>query len=60
MILLAKLLATDFDMSDLEKKAKITETKRIKETLESRKGLRPNASRGSQLIGGKSLADLFD
>ena len=32
MILLAKLLATDFDMSDLEKKAKITETKRIKET----------------------------
>ena len=60
MILLAKLLATDFDMSDLEKKAKITETKRIKETLESRKGLRPNASRGSQLTGGKSLADLFD
>ena len=60
MILLAKLLATDFDMSDLEKKAKITETKRIKETLESRKGLRPSASRGSQLTGGKSLADLFD
>ena len=33
---------------------------RIKETLESRKGLRPNASRSSQLTGGKSLADLFD
>ena len=60
MILLAKLLSTNFDMSDLEKKAKITETRKIKENLESRKGLRPTASRGSQLSGGKSLADLFD
>lgn len=60
MLLLAKLLASDFDMSDLEKKAKLTETKKIKESLESRKNLRPSESRGSQLTGGKSLSDLWN
>lgn len=60
MLLLAKLLASDFDMTDLEKKAKLTETKKIKENLESRKDLRPSESRGSQLTGGKSLSDLWN
>lgn len=60
MLLLAKLLATDFDMSEFEKKAKIQETKKIKENLESRKGFRPSTSSGGNLAGGKSLSDLWD
>lgn len=60
MVLLAKLLSTGFDMTDLEKKAKIKETQKIKESLESRSGIRPGTSRGAQLTGGKSLSDLWD
>lgn len=56
LLAIAKLLQSDFDMSDFEKKAKLQETRKIKENLESRKGLRPTASSGME---GKSLADLF-
>ena len=58
LLAIAKLLQTDFDMSDFEKKAKLQETKKIRENLESRKGLRPTTS-SSSLGEGKSLADLF-
>lgn len=58
LLAIAKLLQSDFDMSDFEKKAKLQETKKIKENLESRKGLRPTASSGTSMEG-KSLADLF-
>lgn len=58
MILLAKLVESDFDMSDFEKKVITKKTRKVKSNLEQRKGLRSNNS-GSSLEGG-SLADLFN
>lgn len=60
LLTLAKILHSDFDLSEFEKKAKLSVSKNIKESLESRKGLRPTASSSSSLTGGKSLADLFE
>lgn len=57
MVLLAKLLESDFDMSDFEKQVKTKTTRKVKSNLEQRKSLRPNNS-GSSLEG-SSLADLF-
>ena len=58
MILLAKLLKSDFDFSDFEKQIKNKEVKKLKENLESRKGLRPTSS-GKSSMEGKSLGDIF-
>lgn len=58
MILLAKLVQSDFDMSDFEKQAKTKTTRKVKSNLEQRKSLRPNNS-GSSLEG-SSLAELFN
>lgn len=58
MILLAKLVESDFDMSDFEKQAKTKTTRKVKTNLEQRKSLRPNNS-GSSLEG-SSLAELFN
>jgi hypothetical protein len=57
MILLAKLISTDFDMSDFEKKTITKKTRDIKSNLEQRKNLRPTGSGSSS--GGSSLAELF-
>ena len=58
IILLAKMLNSDFDLSDLEKQIKNKEVNKLKENLESRKDLRPrnSSSTGSQ---GKSLGEIF-
>lgn len=58
MILLAKLVESDFDMSDFEKQITTKKTKQVKSNLEQRKGMRPSNS-GSSLKG-SSLADLFN
>jgi len=58
MILLAKLVQSDFDMSDFEKQVKTKTTRKVKSNLEQRKSLRPNNS-GSSLEG-SSLAELFN
>jgi hypothetical protein len=58
MILLAKLISTDFDMSDFEKKTITKKTREIKSKLEQRQNLRP-ASSGSSFGGTKSLAEFF-
>jgi hypothetical protein len=58
MILLAKLISSDFDMKDFEKATVTKKTQQIKSNLEQRKGLRPTNS-GSSLEG-KGLADLFN
>lgn len=58
MILLAKLLSSDFDFSEFEKQIKTKEVRKLKENLESRKGLRPTGSSGTQTEG-KSLGDIF-
>lgn len=58
MILLAKLVQSDFDMTDFEKQAKTKQTRKVKSNLEQRKSLRPNNS-GSSLEG-SSLAELFN
>ena len=58
MILLAKLINSDFDMKDLEKATITKKTKQIKSNLEQRKGLRPTNSGSS--LDGNSLADLFN
>lgn len=58
MVLLAKLISTDFDMSEIEKKVTTKNTKQIKNNLEQRKTLRPSNS-GSSLKG-SSLAELFN
>ena len=58
MILLAKLINNDFDVSDLKKKTVTEETRKIKSNLEQRRNLRPTKS-GSSLEG-SSLADLFN
>lgn len=57
LVLLAKLINSDFDMSAFEKKAKTKNTREIKTKLEQRKSLRPTASGSS--AEGKTLADLF-
>ena len=57
-ILLAKLLMSDFDMSDLEKQIKNKEVKKLKENLESRKDLRPGSSTGKGTQG-RSLGEIF-
>lgn len=58
MILLAKLVESDFDMSDFEKQVTTKKVKQVKSNLEQRKGMRPSNS-GSSLKG-SSLADLFN
>lgn len=60
MLLLAKLLSTDFDMQDFEKRANLNQTKKIKENLESRKGFRPSSTNKGGLGGGQSLSDLWN
>lgn len=57
MLLLAKLIHTDFDMSQFEKATKTKTTKKIKSNLEQHRNLRPNKSGSSST--GSSLADLF-
>lgn len=59
LILLAKLLKSDFDLSSFEKSVKSKEIKKLKETLESRKGLRPTNSSRNSFNTGKSLSELF-
>lgn len=58
MILLAKLIESDFDMTSFEKQTITKKTKQVKSNLEQRKNLRPNNSGSS--LGGSSLADLFN
>jgi hypothetical protein len=58
MVLLAKLVESDFDMSDFEKQVTTKKTKQVKSNLEQRKGMRPSNS-GSSLKG-SNLADLFN
>lgn len=58
MILLAKLVSSDFDMKEFEKATVTKKTQQIKSNLEQRKNLRPTNS-GSSLEG-NSLADLFN
>lgn len=57
MILLAKLMESDFDLSGFEKQIVTNKTKQVKSNLEQRKNLRPNNSGSS--LSGSSLADLF-
>lgn len=57
IILLAKLIESDFNMSDFEKKADAKKTKEIKTNLEQRKSMRTFNSGSS--LNGSSLADLF-
>jgi len=58
MILLAKLVESDFDMSDFEKRVTTKKIKEVKTNLEQRKGLKSFNS-GSSLKG-SNLADLFN
>jgi len=58
MVLLAKLISNDFDMSDFEKKVTTKNTRNIKSNLEQRKNLRPSNS-GSSLQGA-SLSEFFN
>ena len=58
MILLAKLVENDFDMSDFEKQITTKKTKQVKSNLEQRKGMRPSNSGSS--FKGSNLADLFN
>lgn len=58
MVLLAKLVNSDFDMKEFEKATVTKKTKQIKSNLEQRKNLRPTNS-GSSLEG-SNLADLFN
>lgn len=57
MLLLAKLVSSDFDMTQFEKQTITKKTKQIKSNLEQRKNLRPSNSGGSSQ--GSGLADLF-
>lgn len=57
MILLAKLLDSDFDMTSFERKATTQTAKKIKSKLEQHRGTTTNS--GSSLGGGGSLADFF-
>lgn len=56
MILLAKIIDSDFDMSGFEKKAETRTTRKIKSRLEQHKSTSTNS--GSSL-GGGSIADFF-
>ena len=58
VVLLAKLLKSDFDFSTVAKTAVTKKTKEIKRNIEQRQNTRPNGSGSS--IGGKDLASLFD
>lgn len=58
MILLAKLIESDFDFSGLEKATKTKQTRQVKSNLEQRKNLRPGGSGSSSQ--GVSLAEYFD
>ena len=58
MILLAKLMNSDFDLKDFEKATVTKTTKKIKSNLEQRKGLRPSSSGSS--LDSNSLAELFN
>jgi hypothetical protein len=58
MLLLAKLVNSDFDLSAFEKATITKKTKEIKSNIEQRRNMRPNNS-GSSLEG-NSLADLFN
>jgi|SRR6187402_520528 len=58
MVLLAKLVESDFDMSGFEKTVKTKQTRKVKNDIEQRRGLRPSNS-GSSLQG-KNLAELFN
>ena len=57
MVLLAKLVNNDFDMSDFEKKVITNKTKQIKTNLEQRKNTKTNTFGSS--VRGKSVADYF-
>jgi len=57
MILLAKLVNSDFDMSGFKKATITKKTKQVKKNLEQRRSLRPSGSGGSHQ--GSSLAELF-
>lgn len=57
MILLAKLVNSDFDMSGFKKAAITKQTTKVKKNLERRRGLRTGSSGGSHQ--GSSLAELF-
>lgn len=58
MILLAKLIDSDFDMTSFEKKATTKTAKKIKNRLEQHRGT--TTSSGSSLGGGAGLADFFN
>jgi len=58
MILLAKLIESDFDFTGLEKVTKTKQTRQVKTNLEQRKNLRPSGSGSSSQ--GVSVADLFN
>lgn len=58
LILLTKLLTSDFDMSDIEKQISTKKTRQIKSNLEKRQSLRPSGSGGSSQ--GIHVADLFN
>lgn len=57
LLVLAKLLKTDFDMSDFAKNTITKKTRKTKSRLEQRSGLRPKKSGSSNK--GKTLAELF-
>lgn len=57
MILLAKLVDSDFDMSSFAKKAETQTSRRIKNRLEQHRNSRPTNSGSS--LGGGNLADIF-
>lgn len=58
LILLAKLLNSDFDMSGFEKKVKTEVTKKYRTNLEQRKSLRPSGSGSSSQ--GVHIAEFFN
>lgn len=58
LIVLAKILNNNFDLSDLKKSIATQETRKIKSNLENRKGLK-NSSFGSS-TGGINLSKLFN
>ena len=57
MILLAKLISSDFDLSDFEKATKTKQTRKVKTNLEQRRNMRPSTTGRSG--SGSSLAELF-
>lgn len=59
MVLLAKLIESDFDMTSFEKATVTKKTKEVKSNLEQRRNLRPAGS-GSSSTGGEGLAALFN